>query len=158
VTLVIIREDLIGHALDIAPTMFNYEIHAKNGSLYNTPPSYAIYICKLVYEWIRDLGGIAALQKINEEKSALLYEFLDSSSLFSGTVVAKDRSLMNVPFVTPDDELNKLFIKEAAAKGLIELKGHRSVGGMRASIYNAFPLEGVKLLVEFMKEFEAAHK
>lgn len=158
VTVVIIREDLIGHAMDITPTMFNYEIHAKNDSLYNTPPSYAIYICKLVYEWIRDLGGIGALQKLNEEKAALLYDYLDASSLFSGTVVPKDRSLMNIPFVTPDDELNKLFIKEAAEKGFVELKGHRSVGGMRASIYNAFPIEGVRLLVEFMQEFEAAHQ
>jgi phosphoserine aminotransferase len=158
VTVVIIRDDLVGHAMDITPTMFDYEIHAKNGSLYNTPPTYAIYICKLVYEWIRDLGGVGALQKINEDKAALLYDFLDASTLFSGTVAVKDRSLMNIPFVTPDDELNKLFIKEAAGRGLIELKGHRSVGGMRASIYNAFPIEGVKLLVEFMKEFETAHK
>jgi phosphoserine aminotransferase len=158
VTVVIIRDDLIGHAMDITPTMFNYAIHADNASLYNTPPAYSIYICKLVYEWIRDLGGLSAVQKMNEEKAALLYDFLDSSSLFSGTVAVKDRSLMNIPFVTPDDELNKKFIKEAAEKGLVELKGHRSVGGMRASIYNAFPIEGVKLLVEFMKEFEAANK
>jgi phosphoserine aminotransferase len=158
VTVVIIRDDLIGHPMDITPTMFNYAIHADNDSLYNTPPAYSIYICKLVYEWIRDLGGIGAIQKMNEEKAALLYDFLDASSLFSGTVVPKDRSLMNIPFVTPDDELNKEFIKEAAAKGLVELKGHRSVGGMRASIYNAFPREGVELLVNFMKEFEAAKK
>jgi phosphoserine aminotransferase len=157
-TVVIIREDLVGHAMDITPTMFNYAIHVDNASLYNTPPAYSIYICKLVYEWIRDLGGLSAIQKMNEEKAALLYDFLDSSSLFSGTVVPKDRSLMNIPFITPDDELNKKFIKEATEKGLVELKGHRSVGGMRASIYNAFPIEGVKLLVEFMKEFEVANK
>jgi phosphoserine aminotransferase len=124
--------------------------------MYNTPPAYSIYICKLVYEWIKDIGGISAMQRMNEEKAAILYDFLDSSSLFKGTVVPNDRSLMNVPFITPDDELNKKFIKEATAKGLVELKGHRSVGGMRASIYNAFPKEGVERLVEFMKEFEAA--
>jgi phosphoserine aminotransferase len=157
-TVVIIRDDLIGHAMDITPTMFNYEIHAKNGSLYNTPPAYSIYICKLVYEWIKGLGGISAMQRMNEEKAAILYDFLDASSLFSGTVTPKDRSLMNIPFVTPDDELNKKFIREAADRGLVELKGHRSVGGMRASIYNAFPTEGVRLLVEFMKEFEAKNK
>jgi phosphoserine aminotransferase len=155
VTVVIVREDLIGHATDSTPTMFNYAIHAESDSLYNTPPAYSIYICKLVYEWIKDIGGVGAMQKMNEEKAAMLYDFLDSSSLFKGTVVPKDRSLMNIPFVTPDDELNKKFIKEAAENGLIELKGHRSVGGMRASIYNAFPIEGVKLLVEFMKQFEA---
>jgi phosphoserine aminotransferase len=154
VTVVIIRDDLIGHATDITPTMFNYAIHAENGSLYNTPPAYSIYICKLVYEWIRDLGGLGAMQKLNEEKAAVLYDFLDSSVLFSGTVLPKDRSLMNIPFVTSDEALNKQFLKEAAEKGLVELKGHRSVGGMRASIYNAFPAEGVSLLVEFMKDFE----
>jgi phosphoserine aminotransferase len=158
VTVVIIREDLVGHAMDITPTMFDYRIHVDNGSMYNTPPAYSIYICKLVYEWIRDLGGIGAMQKMNEGKAALLYDFLDASSLFSGTVVPKDRSLMNIPFVTPNDELNKKFIGEAAEKGLVELKGHRSVGGMRASIYNAFPKEGVELLVEFMKWFEASNR
>ena len=155
VTLVIIREDLIGNCMDITPTMFNYQIHADNGSMYNTPPTYGIYIMKLVLEWIKEQGGVKAVQKKNEEKAKILYDFLDSSKMFRGTVVKEDRSLMNVPFVTDDDELNKKFIAEAAAKGFVNLKGHRTVGGMRASIYNAMPVEGVIKLVEFMKEFEA---
>ncbi len=154
VTVVIIREDLIGNALDCTPTMFKYDIHADNGSMYNTPPTYAIYILKLVLEWLKDLGGIPAMQKINEEKAAILYDYLDSSAMFKGTVVKKDRSLMNIPFVTGDDALNDKFIKEAKALGFDNLKGHRSVGGMRASIYNAMPVAGVAALVEFMKEFE----
>lgn len=155
VTVVIIREDLIGKALDITPTMFNYQTHADNGSMFNTPPTYAIYICKMVYEWIKQLGGVAVMEKMNIEKAKILYDFLDESKLFKGTVEAKDRSLMNVPFVTGNEELDAKFIKEAAAKGFVNLKGHRSVGGMRASIYNAMPAEGVKALVEFMKDFEA---
>jgi len=158
VTVVIIREDLIGNALEFTPTMFKYDIHASNDSMYNTPPTYSIYMVKLVLEWLKDLGGISAMQKINEEKAAILYNFLDSSELFKGTVVKKDRSLMNVPFITGNDELNDKFIKEAKAKGFENLKGHRSVGGMRASIYNAMPTEGVAALVEFMKEFERVNK
>lgn len=154
VTLVIIREDLIGNCMDITPTMFNYQIHADNGSMYNTPPTYSIYIMKLVLEWIKEQGGVEAVQKVNEKKAKILYDFLDSSKMFKGTVVKEDRSLMNVPFVTDSDELNAKFIKEAAEKGFVNLKGHRSVGGMRASIYNAMPVEGVEALVEFMKEFE----
>ena len=155
-TVVIIREDLIGKALDFCPTMFDYKIHAENGSMFNTPPTYAIYICKLVLEWVKEMGGIKAMQKINEEKAAMLYDFLDSSKMFSATVAdKKDRSLMNVPFVTDSDDLNAKFIKEATAAGFVNLKGHRSVGGMRASIYNAMPVEGVKALVDFMKKFEA---
>lgn len=155
VTLVIVREDLIGNCMDITPTMFNYQIHADNGSMYNTPPTYGIYIMKLVLEWIKEQGGVAAVQKVNEKKAKILYDFLDSSKMFRGTVVKEDRSLMNVPFVTDSDELNAKFIKEATAKGFVNLKGHRTVGGMRASIYNAMPVEGVEALVEFMKEFEA---
>lgn len=158
VTLVIVREDLIGEVLDGTPTMFNYQIHADNGSMYNTPPTYAIYILKLVLEWIKEKGGIAALQKVNEKKAKLLYDFLDSSELFKGTVVAEDRSLMNVPFVTGSDELDAKFVKEAKAAGFVNLKGHRTVGGMRASIYNAMPIEGVEKLVEFMKKFEDENK
>lgn len=158
VTVVIIREDLIGNAMDITPTMFNYEIHAKNGSMYNTPPTYSIYILKLVLEWLKGIGGVPAIQKINEEKAKILYDFLDESAMFKGTVVPKDRSLMNVPFVTGSDELNAKFIKEAAEKGFVNLKGHRTVGGMRASIYNAMPVEGVSALVALMKEFEANNK
>ena len=138
VTVVMIREDLIGHAMDITPTMFNYQIHADNGSMFNTPPCYAIYMLKLVLEWIKnDIGGLENMQAINEKKAALLYDFLDQSKLFHGTVVPEDRSLMNVPFVN--------------------IKGHRSVGGMRASIYNAMPVEGVERLVAFMKDFEKQH-
>ena len=154
VTLAIVREDLIGDAMDICPTMFNYQIHADNGSMYNTPPTYGIYIMKLVMEWIKEKGGVAALQKINEHKAKILYDFLDSSEMFRGTVVPEDRSLMNVPFVTDSDELNAKFVKEAEAAGFVNLKGHRSVGGMRASIYNAMPIEGVEKLVEFMAQFE----
>lgn len=156
-TVAIIREDLIGNALDITPTMFNYETHAKNGSMFNTPPTYSIYIMKLVLEWLKSVGGIPAIQKVNEEKAKILYDFLDESKLFRGTVVKEDRSIMNVPFVTGDDDLNAEFIKTAASKGFVNLKGHRTVGGMRASIYNAMPTEGVAALVELMKEFEAAH-
>ena len=154
VTVVIIREDLIGHAKEGTPTMFDYQIHADNGSMYNTPPTYAIYILKMVLEWLKELGGIDAMHEINKKKAAILYDFLDSSKMFRGTVVKEDRSLMNVPFVTDSDELNAKFIKEAKAAGFVNLKGHRTVGGMRASIYNAMPVEGVEALVAFMKEFE----
>ncbi len=155
-TVVIIREDLIGKALEICPTMFDYQTHADNGSMFNTPPTYAIYICKLVCEWVKENGGISAMQKINEKKAAILYDYLDSSAMFSATVAAKeDRSLMNIPFVATSEELNSKFIKEATAAGFVNLKGHRTVGGMRASIYNAMPVEGVEALVEFMKKFEA---
>lgn len=155
VTVVIIREDLIGKAMDITPTMFNYQTHADNGSMFNTPPCYTIYMMKLVLEWLRDeIGGLQNMQAINEKKAALLYDYLDNSKLFRGTVVPEDRSLMNIPFVTGNDELDAKFVKEAAAAGFVNLKGHRSVGGMRASIYNAMPPEGVEALVAFMKQFE----
>lgn len=157
VTIVIIREDLIGNAMDITPTMLNYQTHADKGSMFNTPPTYSIYMAGLVFAWIKKLGGLKAIQAKNEEKAALLYDYLDSSKMFSGTVVKEDRSLMNIPFVLPNDELNAEFIAEAAKRGFVNLKGHRSVGGMRASIYNAMPTEGVKKLVEFMKEFEEEH-
>lgn len=157
-TVVIIREDLIGHARDITPTMFNYQTHADNDSMFNTPPCYSIYVCKLVLEWLKnEIGGLENMKAINEKKAAILYDFLDSSKLFKGTVVKKDRSLMNVPFVTGDEELDAKFVKEAAAAGFVNLKGHRSVGGMRASIYNAMPVEGVEKLVAFMKAFEEAN-
>ncbi|MEE0944511.1 MAG: 3-phosphoserine/phosphohydroxythreonine transaminase [Clostridia bacterium] len=155
VTLVIVREDLVGDAMDITPTMFNYQIHVDNDSLYNTPPTYGIYVMKLVLEWIKEQGGVAAVQKINEKKAEILYNFLDNSKLFKGTVVPEDRSLMNVPFVTGNEELDAKFVAEAKKAGFVNLKGHRSVGGMRASIYNAMPVEGVEKLVEFMKKFEA---
>lgn len=155
VTVVIVREDLLGKAMEFTPTMLRYDIHADNNSLYNTPPTYGIYFMGLVFEWLKKQGGVAAMQKINEHKAAILYDFLDESKLFKGTVVKKDRSLMNAPFVLPTEELNEKFIKEAKAQGFENLKGHRTVGGMRASMYNAMPVEGVEKLVAFMKEFEA---
>ena len=154
VTICIIREDMLGNARDITPTMLDYKIQADADSLYNTPPCWNIYITKLVLEWIRDLGGLEKMKERNETKAKILYDFLDSSKMFKGTVVPEDRSLMNVPFVTDSEELNAKFIKEAADNGFINLKGHRTVGGMRASIYNAMPIEGVEKLVAFMKKFE----
>lgn len=158
VCLVIIRDDLVGKAPESTPTMLNYQTHVDNGSMFNTPPTYAIYIMGLVFQWLKKNGGIDAIEKINREKAKILYDFLDSSSLFKGTVAVKDRSLMNVPFVTGNEELDAAFIKEATAAGFVNLKGHRSVGGMRASIYNAMPTEGVRALVDFMKAFEAKNK
>jgi len=155
VVIVIIREDLITEdVLPGTPTMLKYKTHSDSASLYNTPPAYGIYICGKVFKWLKNLGGLTAIQARNEKKAAILYEFLDQSKLFKGTVEKKDRSLMNVPFVTGSDELDAKFVKEAKAAGLENLKGHRTVGGMRASIYNAMPIEGVQKLVEFMKEFE----
>jgi len=155
VTVVIIREDLITDDVLLGtPTMLKYKTHTDNNSLYNTPPAYGIYICGKVFKWIKKLGGLEVMKKRNEQKAAILYDYLDQSKLFRGTVVKKDRSLMNVPFVTGSEELDTKFVKEAAAAGLVNLKGHRTVGGMRASIYNAMPLEGVRTLVEFMREFE----
>ena len=155
VTIVIIREDLIGNAMDITPTMFDYKTHADNDSMFNTPPCYTIYMVKLVLEWIKnEIGGLEKMKEINEKKAKILYDFLDSSKMFKGTVVPEDRSLMNVPFVTGDADLDAKFVKESTEAGFVNLKGHRSVGGMRASIYNAMPVEGVEKLVEFMKKFE----
>lgn len=154
VTVVVVREDLIGNAADITPTMLNYETHSKNGSMFNTPPTYGIYICGLVFEWIKNMGGVKVMHEKNVEKAKVLYDFLDNSKMFKGTVVPEDRSLMNVPFVTDSDELNAKFIAESKAQGFVNLKGHRTVGGMRASIYNAMPIEGVKALVDFMNKFE----
>ena len=154
-TIVIIREDLIGNAKEITPTMFNYETHSENGSMFNTPPCYTIYIAGKVIKWIiNKFGSLEAMREYNEKKAAILYNFLDNSKLFKGTVVAEDRSLMNVPFVTGDADMDAKFVAEAKAAGFVNLKGHRSVGGMRASIYNAMPIEGVEKLVEFMAEFE----
>lgn len=155
VVIAIIRDDLVtDDVLEGTPSMLRYKIHADNKSLYNTPPTYNIYICGKVFKWIKSLGGLAAMKERNEEKAKILYDFLDSSKLFKGTVRKDDRSLMNVPFITGDKELDAKFIKEAEANGFVNLKGHRSVGGMRASIYNAMPKTGVEKLVEFMKKFE----
>ena len=154
VTIVIIRKDLIGNAMDITPTMLNYATHSENGSMFNTPPCYAIYIAGLTFKWIKKMGGLEKMKEINEKKAKILYDFLDNSKLFKGTVVPEDRSLMNVPFVTGNEELDAKFVAEAKKAGFVNIKGHRSVGGMRASIYNAMPVEGVEKLVEFMKKFE----
>lgn len=155
VVIVIIREDLITEdVLPGTPTMLRYKIHADAGSLYNTPPAYGIYICGKVFKWLKKQGGLAAMKERNEKKAKILYDFLDESKLFKGTVRKEDRSLMNVPFVTGDVDLDAKFVKEAKEAGFENLKGHRTVGGMRASIYNAMPIEGVEKLVEFMREFE----
>ena len=159
VVIVIIREDLITEdVLPGTPTMMQYKTHADAGSLYNTPPAYGIYICGKVFKWLKKQGGLEEIKKKNEKKAKLLYDYLDESCLFKGTVEKKDRSLMNVPFVTGNEELDAKFVKEAKEAGLENLKGHRSVGGMRASIYNAMPIEGVEKLVEFMREFEKNQK
>lgn len=155
VTIVIIREDLITETpLEGTPTMLTYKTQADADSLFNTPPCYNIYICGLVFKWLKKMGGLEVMKKKNEEKAKILYDYLDSSDMFKGTVVPEYRSLMNVPFVTGNDDLNAKFIKESTEAGFVNLKGHRSVGGMRASIYNAMPREGVEKLVEFMKNFE----
>ena len=156
--IVIIREDLITEdVLEGTPTMLRYKIHADAKSLYNTPPTYGIYRCGKVFKWLKAKGGLEEMKKINEEKAKILYDFLDESKLFKGTVVKKDRSIMNVPFITGNEELDALFVKESKAAGLENLKGHRTVGGMRASIYNAMPKAGVEKLVEFMSDFEKKH-
>ncbi len=152
-TIVIVREDLIGNAREDIPTVMDYKIMADNDSMYNTPPCYPIYVAKLVFEWIESLGGLEAMKKLNEEKAAVLYDYLDSQDYYIAPVEKDARSMMNVTFVTGDAELDKKFAKEADALGFKNLKGHRSVGGMRASIYNAMPIEGVKELVKFMDEF-----
>lgn len=157
--IVIIREDLITEdVLEGTPTMLTYKTHADAKSLYNTPPAYGIYICGKVFKHLKNMGGLEAMKKRNEEKAKILYDFLDQSELFKGTVVKEDRSLMNVPFVTGDKDLDAKFVAEAKKAGIENIKGHRTVGGMRASIYNAMPIEGVKYLVEFMKKFEAENK
>jgi len=155
VVIAIIREDLITEdVLSGTPTMLRYKTHADAGSLFNTPPAYGIYICGLVFQWLKSIGGLSAIAARNEEKAAILYDFLDNSDMFRGTVVKQDRSLMNVPFVTGNADLDAEFVKEAEKAGFVNLKGHRTVGGMRASIYNAMPIEGVEKLVAFMKDFE----
>ena len=157
--IVIIREDLITEdVLPGTPTMLRYKTYADNDSLYNTPPTYTIYMCGKVFKWFKKMGGLSAMKERNEKKAKILYDFLDESKLFKGTVEKKDRSLMNVPFVTGDADLDALFVKEAKEAGFVNLKGHRTVGGMRASIYNAMPIEGVEYLIDFMKKFAAENK
>lgn len=156
VQILIIRQDLIGEgpALSCTPAMMNWKVQTDNASLYNTPATYGIYICGKVFKWLKKLGGLSAMKELNEKKAKLLYDYLDSSKLFRGTVEKKDRSVMNIPFVIGNEEMEAKFVKEAAAEGLVNLKGHRTVGGMRASVYNAMPIAGVEKLVAFMKEFE----
>jgi phosphoserine aminotransferase len=156
-TVVIVRDDLLGHALSITPSAFNYRLQAENDSMYNTPPTYAIYIAGLVCEHIKANGGLAAMEAHNRAKAKLLYDFLDGSAFFRNEVAREDRSLMNVPFKLRDDTLNEAFLQGAQQRGMVQLKGHRSVGGMRASIYNAMPVEGVKALLAYLQEFERQH-
>lgn len=158
VAIVIVREDLLGLAGDEVPTYLDYKIHADNGSMYNTPPCFSIYVAGEVFKYLKSIGGVAEMQRRNEEKAKLLYDYIDQSKLFSCPVAKEDRSLMNVVFVTGDAELDKKFIAAAKEKGMVNLAGHRSIGGMRASIYNAMPLAGVRTLVDFMKEFEEENK
>ncbi|TPV41113.1 3-phosphoserine/phosphohydroxythreonine transaminase [Bacillus dicomae] len=157
-TIAIIKRDLIGGADRSCPTMLNYETYSKNNSLYNTPPSFSIYVTKLVLEWLKEQGGVSAIEEQNRMKSSLLYNFLDESKLFTSPVDPTYRSLMNIPFTTPSEELNNQFLQKAKARGFVTLKGHRSVGGMRASIYNAMPAHGVQQLVNYMKEFELENR
>jgi phosphoserine aminotransferase len=158
VAVVIIREDLAGNAMDFTPSMLNYKNYIEHFSMFNTPPTYSIYMCKLVLDWLKDEGGVEAIEQKNIEKAKLLYDFLDESALFEGTAATADRSLMNVPFVTTSAETDDLFIRAATSAGLYNLKGHRTLGGMRASIYNAMPVEGVQKLIDFMKHFESVNK
>ena len=153
-TIVIVREDLLGQVIPGTPAMYDYKIHADNESMYNTPPTYGLYIAGLVFQWLKKNGGLAAMQKVNNEKAGLIYGVLDSSSFYSSPVTKEDRSIMNIPFRLKSESLDEEFLKQAKSRGMIQLKGHRSVGGMRASIYNAMPIEGVRALVEFMRDFE----
>jgi phosphoserine aminotransferase len=157
VTVIIVRDDLIGDALPITPSAFDYKQQADNDSMLNTPPTYAIYIAGLVFKWLKAQGGLAAMEAHNRKKAALLYDYLDATSFYSSPIARDDRSLMNVPFKLRDESLDEAFLKGAQQRNMLQLKGHRSVGGMRASIYNAMPIEGVKALVAYMKEFEASH-
>ncbi|MBO7344457.1 MAG: 3-phosphoserine/phosphohydroxythreonine transaminase [Clostridia bacterium] len=157
-TIVIVKKELLGNASPVCPIMLNYAIQDKNDSLYNTPPCFPIYVSMLVFRWLKAMGGVPAMQKINEEKAKMLYDFIDNSSFYTNKVAVKDRSLMNVPFVTKSEELDAKFVAEATKNGLVSLKGHRITGGMRASIYNAMPIEGVKALIDFMKKFEMENK
>jgi phosphoserine aminotransferase len=156
-TIVIVRDDLIGQAAALTPSVFDYKIEADNGSMYNTPPTYAIYMAGLVFQWLKAQGGLAGMELVNIAKAKLLYDLLDTSDFYSSPVAAEDRSRMNVPFRLHDAALDEEFLKQAKQRGLLQLKGHRSVGGMRASIYNAMPIAGVQALVDFMREFEASH-
>ncbi|HMM47913.1 MAG TPA: 3-phosphoserine/phosphohydroxythreonine transaminase [Thiobacillaceae bacterium] len=156
-TIVIVRDDLLGETVKGTPTMFDYKTHADNDSMYNTPPTFAMYTAGLVFKWLKANGGLSAMERVNREKAALLYDALDATAFYASPVVKENRSLMNVPFTLRDASLDDAFLKGAQARGLLQLKGHRSVGGMRASIYNAMPIEGVRTLVDYMREFEKSH-
>ena len=156
-TIVIVREDLLGETVKGTPTMFDYKVAADNDSMYNTPPTYAIYIAGLVFKMLKAKGGISAMEQVNRAKAKLLYDALDASSFYHSPVAVENRSLMNIPFTLKDAALDDEFIKGAKARGMVQIKGHRSVGGMRASIYNAMPVAGVQALVDWMKEFEKLH-
>ena len=156
-TIVIVHEDLLGTTVANTPSMYNYKIHADNASMYNTPPTYAMYVTGLVFEWLKKKGGVAEIEKMNIAKAKLLYDLLDTTDFYHCPVTRSDRSRMNVPFTLKNEALNGEFLKQAQAHGMFQLKGHRSVGGMRASIYNAMPMEGIVTLVAFMKEFESTH-
>lgn len=156
-TIVIVRDDLLGQTVKGTPTMFDYKTHADNDSMYNTPPTFAMYTAGLVFKWLKANGGLSAMERVNREKAALLYDALDATAFYASPVVKENRSLMNVPFTLRDASLDDAFLKGAQARGLLQLKGHRSVGGMRASIYNAMPIEGVRTLVDYMREFEKSH-
>ncbi|MDE2277477.1 MAG: 3-phosphoserine/phosphohydroxythreonine transaminase, partial [Burkholderiales bacterium] len=156
-TIVVVREDLLGQALSITPSAFDYKTVADNESMYNTPPTYAIYIAGLVFKWLKDQGGLVAMEAHNRAKAALLYDYLDRTAFYRSPVARDCRSLMNVPFKLKDDALDAAFLKGAEERGMVQLKGHRSVGGMRASLYNAMPIAGVQALVAYMQEFEARH-
>ena len=157
-TIVIVRDDLIGNALPITPSAFDYKQQADNDSMYNTPPTYSVYIAGLVFQWLKKQGGLSAIAEYNRKKAALIYDYLDNSSFYISPVAREDRSLMNVPFKTSSEALDEAFLKGAQALGMLQLKGHRSVGGIRASIYNAMPIEGVQALVAYMKEFESKNR
>jgi phosphoserine aminotransferase len=157
VTIVIVRDDLLGQSLPITPTVFDYKVQAENDSMSNTPATYGIYVAGLVFQWLKKQGGLTKMEQINRAKAALLYDHLDQTEFYHSPVAKDDRSLMNIPFTLRNAELDKAFIQETEAAGLTQLKGHRSVGGMRASIYNAMPIEGVQTLVNFMREFERKH-
>jgi len=157
VTIVIVRDDLLGQALPVTPTVFDYKVQAENDSMSNTPATYGIYVAGLVFQWLKKQGGMTAMEQINRAKAGLLYDYLDQTEFYQSPVAKDDRSLMNIPFTLRNADLDKVFIQETEAAGLTQLKGHRSVGGMRASIYNAMPIEGVQTLVQFMREFERKH-
>jgi phosphoserine aminotransferase len=156
-TIVIVREDLLGQSRPETPSVLDYKVQADNGSMYNTPPTYALYIAGLVLQWLKRKGGLGEMEKVNIAKAGLLYDLIDASGFYRSPVALEDRSRMNVPFTLRDESLDAEFLKQAQHHGLLQLKGHRSVGGMRASIYNAMPIEGVKALVDFMREFERRH-